>query len=390
MKYIIKYNNIARVIYFLFLFSLLIMLINELNKFMHINAFRHDDITILNFDQYLNDPFIHQGRWLNLIFYNLVTTINSHLSIILIFIFSFYFFYKCANKITDTKNSVVIALALLQIPAFYQFLLWPIIPLSSFLILALSAYIHRYLTPFLFFIIFGVLFNGGFNNLYFLLPLLFMDFLRGNNISYIKLLIYWILGFIIGHIFSQFTVFLYSGNFIEFEPWRQAKFALSFNQLMDNIQTVYTWFMNDIRWLGLPLYLFLIPIVSLIIYKFYTPARVYTNTFILYFFIAISLYAMAIPHGLKIEIRTAFPLYATMIFLTAININRFQILTMLLTFILISNFYIYNLNSVHSYMVVDSVYYSQLKIISVNPKMYNLYFLSTSNQLQEVEKNWLR
>lgn len=168
------------------LIILLLLFFIELECWFGINVWRHDEV------YYLPDywaKFCEEGRWLNFILFPALRIFPAHLAITLCYCCLFYYAFTCAKPFIANKNALLFGLAALQVCSLYDLLTWPVISLPSFLALAGFTFLKERLDWRAVFLLGGIIFSGGFNNFYNLLPLLYLREIYTGKISLLKLLV---------------------------------------------------------------------------------------------------------------------------------------------------------------------------------------------------------
>ena len=151
------------------------------------------------------------------------------------------FSFKCLENIFEKKYAFLCALTALFVPSIHLLNEWPQTSFLSFLFLAISAFIYRDISVKLFFLVFGIIFNGLLSHFYLLLPLLFI-----NQKKTYKLLIYWIIFFVIGFIFAELLTYILGGKLITLADWRRPHYIQNFYDIITNIKILFYSFYNKI------------------------------------------------------------------------------------------------------------------------------------------------
>ena len=289
---------------------LLVLLGLELQTIFRIDVWRHD--AVYYFDTY-QFKLVQEGRWIIYFLFPLLQKIPAHLSILLHLACLWFFGYCCCKYFTkDRAFAAVFGLALLQVHPCFSIFGWPVTSLSTLITLAaLAAACHKMPLP-LFFLVAGILFHGQFNNFYDLLPLLFLREINDRGLKYfIWLLFLWCLGFLIGYGVAESVVYLESGQLITISSWRAPHPVKNFGDLVFNINRMAEFCRTHLETLllrrttqaalGLGL---LLPLFA----KYRDRAGL-ARLYAALLGVALSVYIQTCPIGIKVHLRTVFPLY---------------------------------------------------------------------------------
>lgn len=138
----------------------------------------HDDLAHMN--TYLQ-KIKEEGRWINYLLtdgtgYTWIYKIKAPYVRFLSFSFFAYFLYQIFSQLMHSvSDRWLFTLLGLSIPGFVEMNNWALTSFSSFFVLALATLLAKRLPLFVYFIIFGILFNGCLSQFYFFLPLLYLD-----------------------------------------------------------------------------------------------------------------------------------------------------------------------------------------------------------------------
>lgn len=372
-----------------FSFSALVLLIffsMEYYYILTIHVWRHDSFLYL--PNYYG-KFVAEGRWLIYIIFPYLRQISPHLSLTLSFAGLFYFSWVCARQLTDQRTALIFSLGILQIPAIYSLFGWPINPLPNYLLLVVAAVVARRLDFRVFFILFGILFHGAYNNYYNLLPLLYLAQVQDGRIRLTTLLIYYVAGFIAGYAIAQLIVFSVNGTFMQIQSWRAPQPIDSIKSCIRNFNRAVASIKNHI--MILPYHIFIIAMIILCmilpyIQKFsYISRESLAKSQILLFIVAGSTYAQSFPLGLSVYVRTAFPLYFSMLCVPLLLSKKHHLISCLTILIIALSFFVPNINTLRYYHGVTSMYLDELTSITPHPERFKILFLPNAKELSTVE-----
>ncbi len=369
-----------KIVWFLTIAVLCTLSVHTLFDLYNIHVWRHD--ALLYFDSY-GLKLKTEGRWLNFLSFNILKLIPPYLSILLSFCSFFYFIYICAVNIIQKKNAVLFSLCTLQISPIYSLAGWPLTPLPSYLLLAASAFFYKKLDFRLFFLIFGILFQGAFNNFYNLLPLLFLGKIYRNPKKLLPLFFYYVLGFLLGFLFAELAVLLASGSLIKVADWRHPQPVHNFSDLFHNIEGSFYNFLAHMRIFGsLPLAICLASVVVVLCIE---NGKMRIVPFLLLAAIVFSTYFQVIPLGIGVDLRTSFPLYLGFLFTIIFLYKKFFFIACFACSIVAFCFFSKNTNYLQYHNIITSTYYDYLIKTDTDPKLHKIIFLPSSSDMKYVE-----
>lgn len=374
----------ALVLHLLVGILLLSMLVANALEIGKVNVWRHD--AVFYFASYLS-KLIEEGRWINHIVFPWLQLLNPLYALALSFGCLLYFSYRCAIQLVAAPSAMLIALAAVQISPLYAVLHWPVTPLMSFMLLAAAAYFYNKMDERLFFLLFGVLFGGGFNHFYNLLPLLFLGRLCSWRQTW-HLLAYWILGFVLGFCVTNCALYVFTGKFIQVSAWRLPNPIHSYADLIVNVQRAYGSLHDHVRLFGNALAVLLVSCGAL--YALFQRRRRPLLQMSIVLCVMLSCYAQAIPLGLDVYVRTAFPLYMGFLFILPICSGRSRLVVLFVSLICMP-MYIKNTSALRYYTAITNTWYSQLKALPVDAALYgNVVFLSSDADCLALEQRIIR
>lgn len=360
-----------------FIIFLLANLILEYNK---IPAFRHDEIKY--YTSYYG-KLVSEGRWLNYLFFNVIKTLDIHLIGILNIILFFLFSFKCLENIFEKKYAFLCALTALFVPSIHLLNEWPQTSFLSFLFLAISAFIYRDISVKLFFLVFGIIFNGLLSHFYLLLPLLFI-----NQKKTYKLLIYWIIFFVIGFIFAELLTYILGGKLITLADWRRPHYIQNFYDIITNIKILFYSFYNKIAIkTNISIIILFILSIFIFLHQLIIKKQDLFENYLIFFMVSISIFAMNFPAGLSVALRSDACVFLGIIFFMFYIFKRYKILLFILIICLSTHYYKQNLENYKYLSGISSIWINSLKEISQNPKyLKGVIMLSSNKEFANHEK----
>lgn len=378
------------IFYWTSLIILLLLFFIEIECWFGINVWRHDEV------YYLPDywaKFCEEGRWLNFILFPALRIFPAHLAITLCYCCLFYYAFTCAKPFIANKNALLFGLAALQVCSLYDLLTWPVISLPSFLALAGFTFLKEKLDWRAVFLLGGIIFSGGFNNFYNLLPLLYLREIYTGKISLLKLLAYYVLCFVLGFCCAQLAVFLVTGHGIQIADWRKPNYIRQFSDFLINFQKEYYYLCAYLGVLGkwwAPLLLGGIVLTFLMSPLRRGEKRIqvvvpFGKCLLLTVTVMLSSFFQAFPVGLEISMRTVISMYLGLLSIPILIFERWKTLGLAILISLALMMFRPSYGTLRFYQVVTSIWYENLLKIDVDPRRYRILFLPDSMEMKQEE-----
>lgn len=379
----IKY--IENVFYVVLLSIACVLLYNILSSFCEVKSFRHDELRYI--DSYFY-KLVTEGRWLNYLFFSALKISNIKIMAIINVISFFIFSYICFLNIFEKKFAVLCAMVSLFIPPIHLLNEWAQTSMISFLLLAIAAIVYRKISMPLFFFIFAILFNGCLSHFYFLLPLLFI----GDGKDIFRAICYWCIFFIVGFVFAEFMVFILSNRFITIADWRNPNYIKGISDFICNVEKVVDSFIVIVKKFGVFLWgAFGIACILYLSTWIQVKSKEKIFQVLLICMVAISIFALSLSAGLRVDIRSAACLFMAFLFFVSISFryNKFLLLLFILGFII--QFYVHNMNNINYIKTIPDIWISELKKISPDPRtLSGVILLSSQEEFKKHERKLLR
>lgn len=305
---------------------MLSMVVSQFSYFCDRTVFGHDDLSQIGTYSWNLET---EGRWLIYLLFDVLRYFNTHVALVADFGFIGIFGYLCARKWLNSGQSILIALLVMLTPSVVLFLDWPIIAMPSMFLLAISSLVCERMPLWLFFLVFGLLFNATFSNVYFLLPLLFLN---EDSRTLLRVLLFWIAGFVIGFAIAELITYIICGHFIELGEWRKPNYIRSLSDISTNVLTALGFASRHIRYMGKVCGFTGFLCVVLFAWT-HRNNKIQGLTMLLVMgLVAMSCYAQSIPAGIVVSMRTAHCLYFSLILfvLVSCRVNRFLLLSLVL------------------------------------------------------------
>ncbi len=370
-------NKLLNLYYLVLLLVSVFFIASILFDIFEIHIYRTDDLYYITQDIYYEYHFSHEGRWINLISSSFLPLISG--KILSLFIMFFFFYFIFISSYRWSKNfyyAIIVSLLFLQIPSLYAQLLWPATSVLAFFVLALSAFVVRFLPIYIFYMLFGILFFGTLSNFYYLLPLLHLSLLTSSNIRvnlkvlFLKIIPAWALGFIVGYVITQVIIYITTGHLMTILPSREPHYIHSINDLIDNTLQSFYYLQRDIGYIFSNIWMIILFFIAILLAFSSGKKQLLFISFILYFAIIIIHYVAVIPIGIYIAPRTVL---ATWVGILAIAfyiplLKQWQVffITPVIIFFTFS-LYEQNHTALQWYNTVTNTYYTKLLEESPQP-----------------------
>lgn len=309
-----------------------VLLWSNLSLLLSVDVWRNDSMYyVSSYDDKLSD----EGRWINHLFFRFLQLVPSDLAITISYFCVISFCAVVAHRVTKNAIfSVAFGILCALTPVLPVQLEWPETLLFGFVTLVFSPLLQAKMSERYFFPTVAILFMGTFSAFYFLMPLLFLS---GMNYSrFWRLLIVWVLSFVMAYVVTNCLVYALTGNFVQLAGWRNPNYLHDFNDLllnMENIQraiSIHLGKMESFLKKGALVALFLISfIISLWRGQYWPP--------ILAIICSLGIYVSTLPVGIYIQDRTTLTAFIGVfvaVFLAPYTSRRAVLVIMILMFML--------------------------------------------------------
>ena len=361
-----------------FLFLLLIL---NLQEIMCVQAWRHDALYYLGS---YTGKLKTEGRWINYFLFEFLKAFPAHASALLSISFFGGFVWIAANKILSWKKSLLVTLFFLQISPIWSVIHWPAVILPAHFFLFFCAYLSQKYRYEIILVLACVLFHGTFNNLYNLIPLLFLGNIKTGR-QLFRCLIFWIGFYVFGFIVAELMTKVIVGQIIRPESWRNPHYVTSLAALVQNTKMIFNNLISHIQTFTIAN--FTLCILAAIVCMWKKLINVYQG--ILLLCVGAACYVQMLPLGIYVSLRTVYPMYAVLLtpFCFLLLCKKFRVFVLAVILILSVRLFIDNNNALRYYNGIFSVWTEHLKTIPNDPRLNNrLVFLSNIKDTDDVEK----
>lgn len=297
---------------------ILLMVLSQFSFFWNRTVFGQDDMTQI--ESYYGNVE-SEGRWLIYLLFPMLRYFNAHVALVADFVCVGVFGYVCARKWLSSSRSLLISLLVLLTPSIAYFFDWPIIALPSMLLLAVAALVGKRISLFLFFVVFGVLFNATYSNVYFLLPLLFLN---ENSRTLLIVLLYWFAGYMIGFVVAELVTWVVCGHLIELAEWRNPHYIKTLQDVLQNGRKMVLQLESHLRYMGKIGAVVTSGAVLGFIFLFKQDKIRGLMVALVIAAVMMSTYAQAITAGVDVSLRTAHGLYMGLFVIAMLGMMRWR------------------------------------------------------------------
>ena len=361
-----------------FLFLLLIL---ELQEIMLVQVWRHDALYYLgNYTGKLKA----EGCWINYSRFGFLKTFPAHASALLSVSFFGGFVWIAANKVLSWEKTLLVTLLFLQINPLWSVIHWPAVILPAHFFLFFCAYLSRKYRYEYILAIACILFHGTFNNLYNLLPLLFLNEIKTGR-QLFRFFAFWLLFYVFGFAVAQFMTYFITGQFIQPAAWREPHYITSFSVFFQNLKIMSKTLVSHI-------YIFRLANCMLcILAAILCLCKKHLNVYqvMLLFCVGIACYVQAMPLGVLVDLRTVYSLYVALLlpFCLLLLCKRFRIFVLVAILFLSIQMFADNYDALRYYNGVCSFWVEHLRTIPNDLRLNNrLIFLADAKETSAVEQ----
>jgi hypothetical protein len=336
---------------------------------LHISVWRHDSMYYLVQSNYL-DKFREEGRWLNLALFPVLKAMPGSVAWLGGLLLFGYFAYVCAVEVSDDRlYSTIVALLLVQSVPLYLVSTWPETIFPAYVILALAALTHRKLPLPVFYVLFGVLSLGTVSQYYYLLPLLHLGRIakEGRHAfrTLFSVLVWWAVGFIVGFGVVLCLKYLIFGTaWIDIGVWRKPHYVASTSDLYANVQSLwYVFTERHLQAVFQNLGVVGLMVLALAV-RFRTATLPYlAAALIISLAIVAAHYAITIPIGIRIEMRTIIATFVgvlAFVFLSQRLDSARRMVLALCALGVFLQYWVINYRNVDWFRTVSTTFYNEL------------------------------
>ena len=289
-----------------------IIILSVYGNYFDFNVYGHDEV---HYYQNFRFKLIEEGRWLNYLLHDVLRAIPLHVWSITLVATAFLFFYMLLEQtnISRTVCALFATCAITSVP-FVSQSLWPATFFPSIISLLFVLSIKDNIGYKTTYILSGILLFGGLQNLYFMVPILFLDKFLSPSVQIKTIfhhMLWWTAGCVAGICISLVMVFIITGQIgLEVAEWRQTNpihdLQSAINNLNYIIRTYGEYFWNFTNLFNS--YFYYILLVVAILINFQQRGR-YIYVLLVLLAVATSYFAFSLPLSPVIQARTLLPLY---------------------------------------------------------------------------------
>lgn len=360
---------------------MLLMVLSQFSYFWDRTVFGHDDLSQIE-SYYWN--LESEGRWLIYLLFPVLRYCNTHVALVADIVFVCVFGYVCARRWLNSSQSILIAMLVTLAPSFVLFLDWPIIALPSIFLLAVAALVSNRIPLSRFFLVFGVLFNATYSNVYFLLPLLFLNEDSG---TMLRVLFYWLIGYVVGFVVAELVTWAVCGHFVELAEWRKPHYIRSWADIEINILRALRSALSHVRYMGKECGLVIF--LSIVCFAWlYRNSKMRGLVMVLVLaLVSMSCYAQSVPVGVAVSMRTAHCLYFALLLFVAVSCRNCRYLMLFVVLIWGGRCLYMNAKNLEWQNAIRSEFYAGITHLNVAPVDVNgMVVLANDDDVTEALK----
>lgn len=360
---------------------ILLMVLSQFSFFWNRTVFGHDDLSQL-VSYYWN--LETEGRWLNYLLFSTLRYFNTYVALTADFVCVGVFGYVCARNWLSFSQSILIALMVMLAPSVVLFFDWPIIALPPMFLLAVAALLYKKMPIWMFFLAFGLLFNATYSNVYFLLPLLFLN---ADSRSLLRVLFFWLVGYMIGFAVAELVTWVVCGHFIELAEFRQPNYISGWSDFEMNLMKACAFVSDHVRYMGKCCGLIVFLSIACFVWLNRNVKMRGLVIVCVLGVVATSCYAQSVPAGVTVSLRTAHCLYFSLLMFLVVSFRKSRVLLLIVALIWGGRCLYMNANNLYWQNTVRSELNMGIARLGVSPvEVKGLIMLSNDNDVQEAVK----
>lgn len=386
-----------------FVFLLLCFVCLNIIELLKIDVWRHDSIYYHNLVNNTDSCYyrmLTEGRWLSYRVFAMINYLLPPQLHIVIFVFAICFFcYHCAKRLTkNTLFSLCFSLVAVQSHAFWDLIFWCGWDAVTSFVLIAAVLLSKLLPVKYFFPIIGILCFGEHFTFYNLMPMLYIAELKDKQ-KFIKVMLFWCFGFILGLVVAELWVLLDCGHLITPGAWRRPQPITCFYDIFRNFAIEYEKFVRGLncllknKWTGISL---IVPVVFGLC-SFYISKRYRDKDYVsamlfrslLCIAISLSMFVQDIPYGTCFILRTTYPLYIGILMLLVVVCYSKNLQALFIVCFMFAGFSLWqsNFNDIKYYQTVMRVWKSELEAICPNSQLYKgIKIYMTNDDVRNAER----
>ncbi len=323
--------------------------------------FGHDDFKVIGS---YSGKLETEGRWVNYLLFPLLSCFDSYAAVLLNYAMLGVFSFCVFRKYADAPVALLASLTSLTLPAVCELNRFPLTMVASFILLPLSVVAHHKMKPLPFFLLFGTLFNGALSHFYFVLPLLFANEKIG---SFCKILLYWVLGFVVGFGVAEMMTLLLCGSFIHLADWREAHPVESWSDVVSYASMVKDSLMLQLKMFGGVGICIMGGACVLGILRCFKNLPSYVVVALCVLSVAPAAYAQSFPAGLSVAVRTLLCLHLALLFAVVLCMRQHVTLVSVCCLLLCGRFTQVNGRQTAVFNAIGNRWVQQMKNLPYDP-----------------------
>ena len=278
-----------------------------------------------------------EGRWINYLIFHATKHINHTVAQYFNVLCLSCFCCCVARKYCSLRYSIIVTLFSLLSLSFWYVSECPVTTMTMYLFTAIAAFVHDKMDKRIFFLIFGILYGGVVPPMYFLLPLLF---LKESNQNIVKVVVYWILGYLVGFAVAELATYVRCGHLIEVASWRHPNYITDWKSMYFNVCKEVKILVEHVRLMNWPALGCFIAAIVAHMWNYRGNVLRGGVVFLVFMLVILSSYALGIATGIDIPVRTSWGLYLGGALFIALSFRRYKYVQAIVLLLAASSFFV--------------------------------------------------
>lgn len=300
--------------------AVLASVVHQLQLYSESLIFAHDEFNCLGG---YNGKLETEGRWVNYMLFPFLSLLNPFFVLCFNYLMLGVFAFSLFRNYTEKNVALIAAFVALALPPVCLLNQWPLTLCPSFSLLVLAGFARRQLKPLSFFMLFGILFNGVLSHFYFVLPLLFV---YEKLTSFFKILLWWVLCYVVGFCVAELVTLALCGTFIHFADWREPHYIEGIDDVVRYVSMVRESLNLQLKMIGGAGVFVFIGAILLLCLRVKKDFSRCMAVGICTVPVALAAYAQSFPAGLTVDSRTLLCLHFAVLFLIVLGMHRNPVL----------------------------------------------------------------
>lgn len=258
------------------------------------------------------EKFTSEGRWINFAVFPISSSLNPQLANALCFLFIGVFGYNVSRSLSrDRWLAVFFALTVMNIPYYTMLFKWPMTLLPGCIMLAVFSYYRNRLSIPKMLLISGVLLFATYPAFYFVMPLIYLAYLKDRSYKDILVfMLWWAAGYVLGYLIGNGLIYLYTwifeghAHFMQMASWRKESPLTGLDSLITNVDRSAGDFTRNANYISALSPWFYLPALGITLLTIKRNVKY----FLIVLAMIISIYASVVVLGVHVPLRSGITL----------------------------------------------------------------------------------